>query len=542
MDDAQANDADVAAAVAHAQRAASELARLRHGPALQSMLNALRLAPGMAVLWAQFSELIQVFNFRHPAHPFLREVLARALEHPAVEPADLVRPVSSIALSRPGEALEEPLLLRLLEDVVVPDVRLERLIVASRREALDAVFARPRLPLAALIAIAHQAFNTEYVYAESAQDAPKLDRLHGEIAAAAEAPLHWLAVYACYRPLSTLTRAEELAAKLAGTPLAALARRQILEPLEEQRLRSSIPASGGRAGSVSSDVQAQYEANPYPRWVRTQIAPLALPLSSVMGQLFPAAARGMSDAAPRILVAGCGTGRHSISTALRFAHPSILAVDLSMASLAYAKRKTRELGIGSIEYRQADLLTLGSLAERFDLVECWGVLHHLADPFAGWQVLASLLKPGAIMRVALYSELGRRDVARARDIIAAEGFAATPEGIRRCRQAIIARETDGLLAKLARSEDFYSLSGCRDLLFHVREHRFGLAQIGAMIDRLGMRFIGFEFPDAGATAARYRARFPDDRRLLDLGNWHRLEQEHPDTFAKMYRFGVQKRA
>lgn len=540
MGEMQSGEA-VQAALAHARNAATELAQSRHGPALQSMLNALRLAPEVAILWAQFSELVRVFNFRHPAHPFLREVLARALEHPAVDPGDLVRPISSIALSRPAdEALEEPLLLRLLEDVVVRDVRLERLIVAARRKALEEVFGGVSSSLPAVIAIAHQAFNTEYAYDESAEESAALDRLGREIVTTIDASLQWIAVFACYRPLHMLEGAGQLAAKLDRTPLAALARRQILEPAEERRLRASIPSSGALMSGVSSEVQAQYESNPYPRWARTQLAPVSLPFTSVINQLFPSAVLvGSSDAAPRILVAGCGTGQHSITTALRFRDSSVLAVDLSMASLAYAKRKTLALSIGNIDYRQADLLALGSLPERFDLIECAGVLHHLADPFAGWQVLVSLLKPRGLMRIALYSELGRRDIVHARAFIQREGFPATTEGVRRCRQAIIGRANDALLAKITQSEDFYSLSGCRDLLFHVQEHRFGLPEIRAMIERLGMRFVGFEFLDAGATVARYRAQFPRDSRLLDLDNWHRFEQEHPDTFAKMYRFGVQ---
>ena len=97
----------------------------------------------------------------------------------------------------------------------------------------------------------------------------------------------------------------------------------------------------------------------------------------------------------------------------------MLAVDLSLTSLAYAVRKTRELGIGNIEYRQADILALGALTERFDVVDCTGVLHHLADPVAGWRILCSLLRPGGLMRIGLYSEQARRHVVRAREFIAA---------------------------------------------------------------------------------------------------------------------------
>jgi hypothetical protein len=43
----------------------------------------------------------------------------------------------------------------------------------------------------------------------------------------------------------------------------------------------------------------------------------------------------------QILVAGCGTAQQAIECALRFAPADVLAVDLSMSSLTYAKRKPR---------------------------------------------------------------------------------------------------------------------------------------------------------------------------------------------------------
>ncbi|MDQ5847758.1 MAG: methyltransferase domain-containing protein, partial [Pseudomonadota bacterium] len=198
-------------------------------------------------------------------------------------------------------------------------------------------------------------------------------------------------------------------------------------------------------------------------------------------------------------------------------------------------------GLDSIEYRQADILALEALQERFDLIECSGVLHHLEDPLEGWRVLASLLKPGGFMRVGLYSEAGRRNVVHARQLIAAQGFKPDAQGIRACRAAIRARASDELFAKIVRNEDFYSMSGCRDLLFHVHERRFNLPQIGSMMGQLGVSFLGFELPDSGATFAGYRARFPADASLVDIENWHRLEQEFPDTFARMYQFWVCKR-
>jgi 2-polyprenyl-3-methyl-5-hydroxy-6-metoxy-1,4-benzoquinol methylase len=518
-------------ALALAARAATLTAQSAFEPALKDLGRALELAPHLDALWAQFGELVRFFGFLHPLHPQLGSLLARALEHPAVDPGNLVRPITSAALSRPaGEQLAEPLLLRLLEDAIVRDAQLEALMAAERRRALEGA----PVPLELLIAMAHQCFNTEYALDETQAETAAVARL-----ATALARNEDYALYAAYRPLHTLPDAPRVAEQLAQTPVASLAQRQILEPLAEQRIAQEIPSLGDTAGAVSAAVRAQYEANPYPRWLRMQTRFDAAPLADIVRELFPDidAKRGPA----RILLAGCGTGQNAIATARRFAESSVLAVDLSLASLAYAKRKTAELGVANIAYRQADLLALGTLGERFHLIEASGVLHHLEDPLAGWRVLAALVEPGGFMRIGLYSERGRRHFAHARQFIAQRGFEATPAGIRSARAAIrAAAPQDELLARVARNEDFYSLSGCRDMLFHVQEKCFSLPELAAMIQALGLQFLGFEFPDSGITAARYRARFPADALLRNLDNWDRYEQDNPDSFARMYQFWVRK--
>src|SRR5262249_5099377 len=139
-----------------------------------------------------------------------------------------------------------------------------------------------------------------------------------------------------------------------------------------------------------------------------------------------------------VLVAGCGTGQHPIHIAQQFAGARVLAVDLSRPSLAYARRKTSELGLTQIEYAQADILNLGVLCRSLDLIEAVGVLHHLKDPQAGWRVLVSLLRPGGVMNIGLYSELARQDVVQARAVITERGYGPTADDIRRCRQDMFA--------------------------------------------------------------------------------------------------------
>jgi hypothetical protein len=82
------------------------------------------------------------------------------------------------------------------------------------------------------------------------------------------------------------------------------------------------------------------------------------------------------------------------------------------------------------------------------------------------------------------------------------------------------------------------LSECRDLLFHVQEHRMTLPQIRDLLAANGLTFLGFEVDFR--TAQKYAARFPADKAMLDLDGWDQFEQDHPYTFASMYRFWIQK--
>jgi SAM-dependent methyltransferase len=215
----------------------------------------------------------------------------------------------------------------------------------------------------------------------------------------------------------------------------------------------------------------------------------------------------------------------------------VLAIDLSLASLGYAERKARELGLAGIEFAQGDLLELGAVGRSFDVVECSGVLHHLADPFAGWRTLLSLLRPGGFMVVGFYSEMARRGVVEARRFIAERGYSPSADDIRRCRQDLLA--LDGGRALGTEFGDFFGVSSCRDLLFHVQEQRLRLPTIAAFLKDNDLTFLGFEID--GAALQAYRRRFPDDPAATDLQNWHTFESENLDTFSGMYRFWVQKR-
>ena len=78
-------------------------------------------------------------------------------------------------------------------------------------------------------------------------------------------------------------------------------------------------------------VRDQYEQNPYPRWVKLPIRDRALGFNDEFRRRMPFAQFTPlpDDSAPEVLIAGCGTGAHSILFAQRFRGVRVLAIDLA---------------------------------------------------------------------------------------------------------------------------------------------------------------------------------------------------------------------
>jgi tetratricopeptide (TPR) repeat protein/2-polyprenyl-3-methyl-5-hydroxy-6-metoxy-1,4-benzoquinol methylase len=434
----------------------------------------------------------------------------------------------------------------LLVSTSVADIALERFLTMARHVLLQAAISGTDTASSFYSALARQCFINEYVFYCGDDEMHKAGELRDALAAVLEgdrpvSALVLLAV-AAYFPLYTVPHAGRLLQRTWPAAVQAVLVQQISEPEEERRLRATIPRLTAIEDDVSRRVQQQYEENPYPRWVQPAPAAKVESVSGYLRRRFPDVPIGQSIACEYtdVLIAGCGTGQQSLEAARKFRGARVLAVDLSLSSLAYAKRKTQELGVDAIEYAQADLLKLGALGRSFDLIESVGVLHHLAQPFEGWRALLPLLRPGGFMRLGFYSELARRHIVRAQAYVAAQGYGSTANDIRRCRQDLLnsgkAQEFGGALT----TADFFSISSCRDLLFHVQERRLTLVAIDEFIRENKLLFLGFEIESDVVEA--YRTRFPDDQAATDLGNWQIFETENPDTFFGMYQFWVQRGA
>lgn len=427
----------------------------------------------------------------------------------------------------------------LLCDCLIPNPRFERLLTRLRTRLLADAAARARTSLDFLAALALQCFINEYVYAESDEERAGIDALSADVETRLAAgtleddTLRAVAVLGAYRPLYQLAGAQRLLREH-GTSrnMAELARRSVHDMMTELRLRPEIPAIVEITEGVSQAVRRMYEEHPYPRWFFLDREP-PFPLSEWLARELPVQPVPDAPVPVRVLVAGCGTGKDAIWLAANIADAQVLGVDLSRASLAHAQRMASELGVNNVQFRHGDILALDRIADRFDLVVSTGVLHHMRDPQAGLRVLTRLVRPGGLLKIGLYSSTARYSVNAARALIAQQGLKPVEPDIRALRQMVFEAPADSPLKELEISNDFYSMSMCRDLLFHIQEHQYDVPQIEALCKDHGLTFLGFsELPRE--VLGRYRRMFPDDARMDDLAHWHAFEREHPSTFSSMY--------
>jgi len=382
---------------------------------------------------------------------------------------------------------------------------LERFLTGARRYLLGRRKEREFLsrvrPL--LIALAHQGFNNEFVWAVTDEEGQVVSVLGEELGTilrtggvmTAELPL---LLYSLYRPLAAHPEADMLAAAPLShfaADLHTLIVRALLEPRREAELREAVPALEEVQDRVSRSVRAQYEESPYPRWLKFTREPQSI--ESRLRRVRPGFAPPTKPGGePRhILVAGCGTGRHSLSVALGNPDAKILAVDLSSASLAYAMRMTERYGVSNIQFLQGDLLALPRLGRKFHHIECGGVLHHIRDHAAAWAVLSGCLHPGGTMRIGVYSKAARLLVSHLRACIQQEGVGVAPAEVRRFRARLLTEPAWAkLVPLLEESNDFFSLSMTRDLLFHVQEYQYTVSEIENIVQGLGLELVGVHHP------------------------------------------------
>ena len=435
-------------------------------------------------------------------------------------------------------ALLDPFFLTGLGRFIVPVRTFENFMMNLRRLCLDrysdgkTLFEEDQGNEFISGALSRYAFFTEYVWNETSDETQKVEILKKALEAT-DKPQHWhLMLYACYRPVWTLKNAKAILNNIPAIDnhVSSIPRTQLADYFVQQDIRVKIPNLTPIEDEVSLAVKSQYEEFPYPAWE-------ALP----KGLLSQKAEGRFINKKAKILIAGCGTGQEALQLAASLPDCEMTAIDLSRASISYAVMRAEQLGIKNVKFWNADITALGDhVKDRFDFITSSGVLHHMRDPKAGWKILHGLLKPGGLMRIALYSRTARASVIEARKIIAEKGISNDAQSIRDFRTGIANLIDNKYIEFFERTFDYYTLNMCRDLLFHVQEHQFDFLQIDEILKEFDLRFLDLQITDE--TKKKFKAMFRKEQDFYDLSLWEKFEQKNPYTFAAMYCFWCEKSA
>lgn len=446
----------------------------------------------------------------------------------------------ALVVKRTAEVLANPLLHRALASGVNRSIDVEWLLTGLRRALLLEVPAErfvDRDLFAFAVALAQQCQLNDHVFATTPEEDDALAALAidwdavkaGNADAGRVLLLHLL--YAPVREVAAPALSHADVKKIRPRTLGEMLAPLLEAEAERAALAETIPMLREINDPVSQRVAAQYQTSPYPRWSSLH-SPAPGRAKRTLSRYFPEAQLGFLDGSFEVLIAGAGTGQHAIASARRYGPAaSVTAIDLSRPSLAYGKWMAQHLGIENISFAQADILGLPADKGPYQIIEAIGVLHHMADPLAGWRALLDRLAPGGLMLVGLYSKLSRANMGRLREHPAYPGPDCSDAQARAFRAALIEDRTD---ESLFDSADFYTLNDFRDLVLHPQETVFTLDEIAAFLDEQKLTFAGFVLP--GLVWRRFKETFPQSPWPGRLTEWAAFERDHPRTFDGMYTF------
>ena len=250
------------------------------------------------------------------------------------------------------------------------------------------------------------------------------------------------------------------------------------------------------------EVRSQYESYPYPernpedekhRLLETEL--------SFLPVLNHYCYKGKQDFKNfRVLVAGCGTGDAAIDFAVKlkdYEGSSVVALDMTKASLDIAKARAKIRGLENIEFIHGSLLDLADMGlELFDHINCCGVLHHLADPEAGLRALKSVLKPDGSLGLMLYGQYGRTGVYQMQRLM--KLINSTEENLQ--KQVDNTKKVLGFLPAsnwFKHLEGYFSDAkehgdiGIYDLLLHSQDRAYTIPELYEFIENADLHFAGF---------------------------------------------------
>lgn len=504
---------------------------------LGNLLNKIQFGKCYKILYEPIIVLLTKFNHVQPrniAHSLIglikhddvmKELLKiEILKVSNIEFLDILKKLSNFKI-----------LITLMELAPVPDVEVETILTQIRKRLIKEKISDHFYPAISqfITALSCQCNINEFLYTETQTETVAIKDLEAQIFNKiknnSNLSIMDINLLSMYKPLEGLDWAIQINKSSIPEHLST----RITEYEEEKIIKKNIKKYKLDEGVTSIKVREQYEENPYPRWIK----PLIYNSNTSIIDFFNKHKIKLKESNnfnlhnPEILVAGCGTGQHAINTASIFKQSNITAIDLSINSLSYALRKSKELKINNITFFQCDILNVAMMKKKFDIIESVGVIHHMQDPMSGLSALLSVLNKNGLLKLGLYSSLGRRNITEYKKKYLSSDINLELSRIKEHRKNIAENVSEKILS-IMKFNDFYSLSEFRDMVLHFQEHTFNIKDIKKILSDFNLFFCGFNIDYMNASHQNFD--------VYDLDYWFDLEQKNPDLFQSMYQFWCQK--
>jgi SAM-dependent methyltransferase len=190
----------------------------------------------------------------------------------------------------------------------------------------------------------------------------------------------------------------------------------------------------------------------------------------------------------RILIAGCGTIQAAY-TAYMNKTDEVVGVDLSETSLGHERFLQERHGLENLKLYRGDLLEVGQLSGRFDVIICSGVLHHMADPAAGLSALRDVLEPEGVMVLMLYGQAARVGVYMLQDVFRRMGLKASADGIAKARSVLPELPQDHCAQPYIRLvKELEHDSAFADTFLHPQDRAYTVPQVLDLLDSVNLEF------------------------------------------------------
>ncbi len=194
----------------------------------------------------------------------------------------------------------------------------------------------------------------------------------------------------------------------------------------------------------------------------------------------------------QILVAGCGA---NAAARYAFHNPKaqVLGIDISERSLAHSNYLKSKHNLVNLVLRHSNLEDVGKLGRSFDLIDCTGVLHHLAEPSLGLNALAKILRPDGVIFLMLYARYGRTGVYMLQQLFRMLALEQTSPGVLKVQQALAALKPDHPAKPyIATAPDLGFEGGLVDTFLHRRDRAYTVKDCLELLGNAGLVLQGWK--------------------------------------------------